>query len=53
LCQAPAVRAVPTIYAATEAKAAALVDLRDSSDLRAAFNKDQGLIRLVLLVSPT
>jgi hypothetical protein len=35
------------------APAAALIDLRDPSDLRGAFNKDRGKIRLVLLVSPT
>jgi hypothetical protein len=31
----------------------ALVDVHGVSDLRAAFNNDQGKVRLVLLVSPT
>jgi hypothetical protein len=38
---------------AGQAEPTALVDLHDASTLRAQFNRDRGLIRLVLLVSPT
>lgn len=36
-----------------QAPTGALVDLRDSAELRARFNADRGHVRLVLLLSPT
>ena len=36
-----------------QARPPALIDLSDSSLLREQFNRDYGMIRLVLLVSPT
>ena len=35
------------------ANGTALIDVSGVSDLRAAFNKDKGKVRLILLVSPT
>jgi hypothetical protein len=52
LAAAVASTALPNLVQA-QARPPALIELSDSSLLRAQFNRDDGMIRLVLLVSPT
>lgn len=53
----PATTSAPTAHAvlpqATATPAPALTDLRSPDDLKARFNQDAGVPRIILLVSPT